>query len=1469
MLIERAHLRHFGPFVDLELGPFAADLVIVHGPNEAGKSTLRHFLRWMLFGGRSRKTREWASAEGGPEGMLHLRHEGAALVVERRAQSFTLRRGKRVEQGKGALEALLQGVDDDIFERIFSFDFLNLNDIGALNERAVQDRLTLGSTELAGLPLQAVEKALRADIDLIWRPRAPKTQLRLAEARLKQLQAELRAAQATSRQHRELRARFAGIEVQRAENVAQRRAALEVAEGLRRCLEAWPLWVALQESEAAWLADADLPLPEIADEEGVEALRAAYEQAKRSSDEAQQACEEEAASLAHIERHPGYVAAAASVRALARRIERVEERQRWLDTSAGVWTEAEAAVARASDALGVAPAALVRWQGVPNPALSAAAARHANDTARLLVEVPRQEALVAKEEGELAAALASLAARQVPILAIEDEGAPLHHLLDEAAQAVMWQKRAQELRELLAQRTPAPDLTPESAWPAVTRVEVEEAEQWWRRLDEAQRERGAQRLAAQRQRDGAAQSLARAEEALGALPVPAPVDTEALRALLVRGESLAEWRRVVAHAVAEQQRHVTAADAAISALGLPLGPPELAAVATSRHDEQRLHGATRALENQREGLARAEEELQRRRAALGAPLTPDALSVEEARARHDGLHLLRGEFEAYQDRRARSGGERPLAVAPPRWWLGPLLLLAVGLVAALLQVWVVSAVATAAALGLAWVQRRGGRPDPGSAASTLADAEQALRRACESQGMAFPPSRGQIDLALERARVAWERAQRHAEALARHQEAVLALAAAQQKVDAARADFDAAAQAYADCCEQLGLPVLDVAMVPHVVATAAEVQRSLVSAQRATAEGQDAAQRIQALAADLGGVLGRRVAASEVDLALARARELGEQQRRDSERLRMGRATRDAQRQALTEAEAALAAVQGEGDAVVALQASWRTWLRGRMWPEAALDEAYLQRVRMAEQRTRDAAERKGAAEALAEVERSIEAFERTLVRLLEAAAEARRGSWEADLAVLREWRQKIAERRQVRALLAAEQEELQARSARLAERQRAVAEQRQLLADALVDFDGWRGQLQAPETLPAGEALSWYEKVSAAVVALTEKERLAGERARAQVEVEGFMQDFTRLAEALGQEAAPTVPAAVARIEGWTQALSQAESAELRFQERQQGRDAKSALWAQKRAEAAAAAEAFVAALAPFGCVDAAQWQARRSVAQQRRLLAQRRQTQIAELRGALGALWDDATFMATLRSGRLDAWRESLSAIEESLGRREEEVARFDEELGRLRAEMARSSDSAHLVQLGTELQGAEAEVMALRLEVGRLIMAQHLLRETFERYRRERQPPVLSAAGRRFAQATDGAYVGLLSGEEEQVLLVEDQRGHLHPAAALSTGAMALLYFCLRLSLALDYGSRKCTLPLMLDDLLTHFDPERGLAAARLLVEVAAAGAQQVMVFTCRPESRDLLLSLRPTAQVLELERWRGLSGPARRA
>ncbi|HKH89105.1 MAG TPA: hypothetical protein VKA05_09775, partial [Acidimicrobiales bacterium] len=100
----------------------------------------------------------------------------------------------------------------------------------------------------------------------------------------------------------------------------------------------------------------------------------------------------------------------------------------------------------------------------------------------------------------------------------------------------------------------------------------------------------------------------------------------------------------------------------------------------------------------------------------------------------------------------------------------------------------------------------------------------------------------------------------------------------------------------------------------------------------------------------------------------------------------------------------------------------------------------------------------------------------------------------------------------------------------------------------------------------------------------------------------------------------------------------------------------------------------------------------------------------------------------------------------------------------------------------------------------------------------------------------------------------------KGESIDATSLSRGTIEQLYLCLRLGLADCFAERSVSLPVVLDDVLVNFDPERARAVATELA--ASARSHQILLMTCHPHLAELALrasSEGPTpSQLIELSR-----------
>ena len=159
-----------------------------------------------------------------------------------------------------------------------------------------------------------------------------------------------------------------------------------------------------------------------------------------------------------------------------------------------------------------------------------------------------------------------------------------------------------------------------------------------------------------------------------------------------------------------------------------------------------------------------------------------------------------------------------------------------------------------------------------------------------------------------------------------------------------------------------------------------------------------------------------------------------------------------------------------------------------------------------------------------------------------------------------------------------------------------------------------------------------------------------------------------------------------------------------------------------------------------------------------------------------------------------------------------------------------------------------------------VGRIIvclMFGALCMNILQEFTRTRQPAVLEEASLAFARVTAGAYERILQDEEGESLVIVDRSTQRKRPEELSRGAAEQLYLCLRLALAGEFARRTASLPLIMDDVLVNFDPERARAMACELAHFSRR--HQVLIFTCHPETAHLFAEAAPETKIIRMERY----------
>ncbi len=159
----------------------------------------------------------------------------------------------------------------------------------------------------------------------------------------------------------------------------------------------------------------------------------------------------------------------------------------------------------------------------------------------------------------------------------------------------------------------------------------------------------------------------------------------------------------------------------------------------------------------------------------------------------------------------------------------------------------------------------------------------------------------------------------------------------------------------------------------------------------------------------------------------------------------------------------------------------------------------------------------------------------------------------------------------------------------------------------------------------------------------------------------------------------------------------------------------------------------------------------------------------------------------------------------------------------------------------------QSALASMEEIAAQYVRLRTATLLLQWGIERYRQEKQAPLLSRAGALFATLTANSFSALkLAFDDQDTAHLAGVRpdGSTVGVEGMSTGSADQLYLALRVAAIEDYVARSGPLPFVADDLFINFDDDRAAAGFAVLGELARSC--QVIFFTHHAHLLDIAKS-----------------------
>jgi uncharacterized protein YhaN len=201
------------------------------------------------------------------------------------------------------------------------------------------------------------------------------------------------------------------------------------------------------------------------------------------------------------------------------------------------------------------------------------------------------------------------------------------------------------------------------------------------------------------------------------------------------------------------------------------------------------------------------------------------------------------------------------------------------------------------------------------------------------------------------------------------------------------------------------------------------------------------------------------------------------------------------------------------------------------------------------------------------------------------------------------------------------------------------------------------------------------------------------------------------------------------------------------------------------------------------------------------------------------------------------------------------EEKLASLQEQFGRLDERREQLESAEELSVLRQRRKGLLAELSETANRWSVLTICLRFLQEARRIYEKERKQPVVRESEHFFRTITNGRYQAIVAPHGEESIEVVGANGSRYQLDILSRGTAEQLYLSLRFGYVQEFGRRARPLPVVMDDILVNFDPQRASASISAILELAERN--QILFFTCHPETVSLIKELDQNIPVWRLE------------
>jgi uncharacterized protein YhaN len=234
---------------------------------------------------------------------------------------------------------------------------------------------------------------------------------------------------------------------------------------------------------------------------------------------------------------------------------------------------------------------------------------------------------------------------------------------------------------------------------------------------------------------------------------------------------------------------------------------------------------------------------------------------------------------------------------------------------------------------------------------------------------------------------------------------------------------------------------------------------------------------------------------------------------------------------------------------------------------------------------------------------------------------------------------------------------------------------------------------------------------------------------------------------------------------------------------------------------------------------------------------LAEDRKNAVVNIETVVGLNKSDEV-IKYLKTKNIEDIRKEKNELDDKIELNELEAKNKNTELGEKKNELRRIEGESELAEVMTGLESERQKLhnayknwMAGEISV-------KLLTDVKSKYEKEKQPEVIKNSNNYFSKITGERYKRINVSLEEKEVTVFDAREASKKIEQLSRGTREQLLLSLRLGFIEEYERKAEPLPVIVDEVLVNFDPNRAKKTAEVLHEFGKN--RQILVFTCHPET-----------------------------